>query len=185
MTSEQETKPADQPTADEPSKATKDCPFCGETIKSIAIKCRFCGEDLQAHEDAIEKPMFEGNPASVYTVSQWFWIILTLGIIWLYYFLKSRSTKFIITTHRIRIVHGIFSKTEHNLELFRIDDLALEQPLGMRLLGFSSVRLRTSDRDTPNLLIWGIRNAEQLSEDLRECILRERKRLGVLIHSEG
>ncbi len=168
-----------------PEKPTKDCPFCGETIKAAAIKCRFCGEDLKAHEEAIEKPLYEGNPAPIYSVWHWPWLIFTLGFAFIYYYFRSRATRFVISTHRIKIIKGILSKAEHNLELFRVDDIALQRPLPMRLMGFSTIILRTSDRDTPTLIIWGVRNAESLAEDIRECVLAERKRLGVLIHSEG
>ena len=41
---------------DETSKDTKQCPYCGEEIKMVAIKCRYCAEFLDTTQNAQPAP---------------------------------------------------------------------------------------------------------------------------------
>ena len=162
------------------SDETKACPVCGESIRAAAIKCRFCNTDLAAYaaakEAETEKSLFTGHPAVIYTFGQWVAVIFTLGIAYIFYWIRSRATSYEITTQRVRVERGIFSKAKENVELFRIDHFDLHKPLGMRLVGQCVLHLRSSDTSFPTVMILGVPDLELLADTLREYSLRERTR---------
>lgn len=127
-----------------------------------------------------ERILFKGNPAVIGSVSRLLVAVFTLGIGAVWFWLKSINTQYLITSQRIVIENGIFSKNIETLEIYQIDDIHLEKPLNQRLMGSGNMVLITRDLSAPKLLLERLPiDVRELYEQMRPCIQEARFRFRV------
>lgn len=139
------------------------------------------GDDVRASRRmGPETQMWEGHP------SQWvnFWwflaCILVLPIpvaIWKY--LETRTSKFKLTTQRLRLERGVLTKTIDEVELYRVKDTQLNQSLSDRMLGIGTIEILSSDETNPTLYLHKIPRPAEFRELLRGAVERLRLARGV------
>lgn len=81
-----------------------------------------------------------------------------------------------ITDERIIISDGLLSKAYENIELIRIQDIAISQSMSERMLHIGDITIRSHDANQPTFYLNNIQNPKEVHEILRRAILRARKR---------
>lgn len=89
------------------------------------------------------------------------------------------NTQYELTTQRLRTRRGVFNKHLDELELYRVRDYKLEQPLFLRLFSLSTVILQTSDKSNQMLVLRAIQRGDELREQMRTYVEEARMRRGV------
>jgi uncharacterized membrane protein YdbT with pleckstrin-like domain len=97
-------------------------------------------------------------------------------------YLDIRFRVYTISSQRIRVTRGILSKRSDGLELYRVDDTLLFEPLLLRIVRKGNIRLVTSDRSNPTVLVEAVPHVRQLWDEIRHCVeeCRDRKRTRVV-----
>ncbi len=127
-----------------------------------------------------ERILFQGHPAIIGSVSRLLMAIFTLGIGAIWFWLRSINTQYLITSQRIVIEIGIFSRTIETLEIYQVDDIQLEKPLGQRIMGTGNIVLLTRDISAPKLSLHRLPiDVRELYEQMRPCIQEARYRFRV------
>ena len=108
------------------------------------------------------------------------WLIVPL-IYAIVKWIQLRSRHYEITTQRVRIRQGLFSKRTDELELYRVKDSTVFEPFWQRLFGVGSIVITTNDASTPSLTLEALPHASDKREKLRAAIeeCRDRKRVRI------
>ena len=111
--------------------------------------------------------------------AEWKGSLLTYGLlIWcplpiLYGFikwLKIRSIRYEMTSERLILRTGIFSKATEEFELYRAKDISVFQPFFLRMFKLGHITLVTSDRSNPQIELTAVPNPEELRKQIREHV---------------
>ena len=124
------------------------------------------------------------------TSSQWknFGLYLLCGLFcWLIvpvffalaYYLQTRCKVFELTTQRLKITSGVFTKLTETLELYRVKDIETRQPFFSQLVGIENVQMTTSDASSPFVSIEAVPSSVGFAYKLRNQveIIRQQKRV--------
>jgi uncharacterized membrane protein YdbT with pleckstrin-like domain len=81
--------------------------------------------------------------------------------------IRLHSTKYTVTTQRVLIEQGVFSKTVDEIDLRYVEDSAFTQSLIDRILGIGSVTILSSDKTTPRYVLRSIKDPRGVREIIR------------------
>ena len=110
------------------------------------------------------------------------WIVIPvsltpfIGAIWKS--LDIHCTVYELTTERLTLRSGIFSVHYDEIELFRVRDFEINQPLYLRLFGLGNLRLFTADRTNPIFDIVAQRHVRDLRDILRQRVMEHQQKRG-------
>ena len=74
---------------------------------------------------------------------------------------------------------GILNVSTEEVLLYRVKDIRLYEPLLYRLVGLSQLTIITSDYTNPSIVLYGIKNGEELMTIIRQLVANSRKIEGV------
>ncbi len=94
-------------------------------------------------------------------------------------YLQTKCTVYELTSERVKMNGGVFSKVTDTLELYRVKDIETRQPFLYRVCGIENVQLNTSDASSPFVLIQAIPHHVGLGDKIRNQVETIRQQKGV------
>jgi uncharacterized membrane protein YdbT with pleckstrin-like domain len=137
------------------------------------------------NQGAAEEIIWEGRPTWRAWAGKWIlgWVLLPvvvgaflLGSVWI----QIRSKRWKLTTRRIEIETGFFTKRVDTLELWRVRDVEFRQSFMDRMTGVSRIAVTAHDGSFPALDVVGVPGDRAIYDRLMTAVMAARQLRGVL-----
>ncbi len=190
--------------------AAKEIPAGRPSAPSPAERLRAPADRAAAEEDR-EEELWEGGYSPRAMAANWLlsgvvtlmlvviwawkvrnglaWAGLAVGLLllWLVQLLllayRRMSVHYELTNQRLVHQKGILRRVTDRVELIDVDDITFEQGLIDRLTGVGTIRVISSDRTHPELLLQGIESVREVAGVIDDARRAERRRRGLHIET--
>jgi len=123
-----------------------------------------------------ESELFDLRPLAVQGFGELTLCVLSLGLAWLIYWLARRWTRYRITDQRIEVQTGVLDRRRETIELFRVQDFEIREPLFLRLRDAGSLVIRSMDPAEGEIELAAVPGVQEVYETLRRTSIDERNR---------
>lgn len=95
------------------------------------------------------------------------------------YYIRYHATKYRLTTQRVFVTHGIFSKRTDEVELEKYKDIFVNHGFWDRIVGCGDIEIITSDVTHPTIRIIDVHDPLSKKEDVRSAARDRKSLLGI------
>jgi membrane protein YdbS with pleckstrin-like domain len=117
----------------------------------------------------------------------WAWALLAVAAFWIFLLLRliylQLSVHYKLTSQRFIHERGLLWRQQDRIETIDVDDVSVQQGPIQRMLGIGTVRITSSDRNTPEFVLVGIEDVRKVAAMIDEARRAERRKRGVHIES--
>lgn len=131
-----------------------------------------------------EKYIWRATPSQIINLFNFifwgllFWLVIPLFII-LWKWLVVKTTKYELSTQRLKLSYGVLNKHFDELELYRVKDYKVEKPFFLRIFHLGNIIITTSDKSHPIFTIKAIKDTEEIIDIIRNLVEVQRNKKSV------
>ena len=94
------------------------------------------------------------------------------------------TNRYRLTDQRLRWEYGFIGRRIEEVDLFRVNDVAVKQAALERILGFGDITVYMSDSSSPEKILHNVVRPDRVKDLIREAVRRERQRRRVMIRED-